>query len=169
MKEIWGHIVSFLIKSKLWIGNGHDWGFLGGSVVKNSPANAGDPGSIPDLGRSPAEGNGNLLKYSWLGNPMDRGAWQATIHGLAQSWTQLSNWKTLTMIVEKCCMFCFGIQCSLSFVLAISWLYKKQDIKLNCQSHSFLLYKVKMILRLVVIELFWRQMIYIMKQSNLFI
>ena len=169
MKEIWGHIVSFLIKSKLWIGNGHDWGFLGGSVVKNSPANAGDPGSIPDLGRSPAEGNGNLLKYSWLGNPMDRGAWQATIHGLAQSWTQLSNWKTLTMIVEKYCMFCFGIQCSLSFVLAISWLYKKQDIKLNCQSHSFLLYKVKMILRLVVIELFWRQMIYIMKQSNLFI
>ena len=169
MKEIWWHIVSSLIKSKLWTSNGHDWGFLGGSVVKNSPASAGDPSSIPDLGRSPAEGNDNLFKYSCLGNPMDRGAWQATVHGLAQSWTQLSNWTTLTTIVEKCCMFCFGIQCSLSFVLVIFWLYKNQDIKLNTQSHSFLLYKVKMILRLVVIELFWRQMIYIMKQSNLFI
>ena len=53
-------------------------GFSGGAVAKNSPANAGDArdmGSIPGWGRSPGEGNGNLLQYSSLENPMDRGAW----------------------------------------------------------------------------------------------
>ena len=59
-------------------------GFPGGSVVKNSPANAGEMGSIPGLGRSPAEGNDNLLQYFCLGNPMDRGAWQATVHGVTE-------------------------------------------------------------------------------------
>ena len=54
-------------------------GFFGGSVVKNLPANAADMGLIPGLGRSPGEGNGNPLQYSCLGNPMDRGAWQATV------------------------------------------------------------------------------------------
>ena len=56
-------------------------GFPGGSVVKNSPANAGDKGLIPESGRSPGEGNGNPLQYSCLGNPMERGAWQPTVHG----------------------------------------------------------------------------------------
>ena len=55
-------------------------GFPGGSVVKNLPANAGDMDLIPGLGRSPGEGNGNLLQYFCLGNSMDRGAWQATVH-----------------------------------------------------------------------------------------
>ena len=50
-------------------------GFPGGSVVKNPPANAGDVGSIPGLGRCPGEGNGNVVQYSCLGNPMDRGTW----------------------------------------------------------------------------------------------
>ena len=59
-------------------------------MVKNPPASAGDAGSVPDPGRSPGEGNGNLLQYSCLGNPMDRGAWQATVHGV-DSQTQLSN------------------------------------------------------------------------------
>ena len=59
-------------------------GFPGGSVVKNSPANAGDAGSILGSGISPGEGNGNPLHYSYLGNPMDRGAWQATVHGVAR-------------------------------------------------------------------------------------
>ena len=59
-------------------------GFPGGSVVKNLPANAGDVGSIPGSGRSPGEGNGNPLQYSCLENPMDRGAWQATVHGVAK-------------------------------------------------------------------------------------
>ena len=57
------------------------WGFPGGSVVKNLSANAGNVGLIPGLGRSPGEGNGNSLQYSCLENPMDRGAWWATVHG----------------------------------------------------------------------------------------
>ena len=56
------------------------WGFPGGSVLKNLPASTGE-GSIP--GRSPGEGNGNPLQYSCLENPMDRGAWWATVHGVA--------------------------------------------------------------------------------------
>ena len=61
-------------------------GFPGGSVVKNSLANSGDSGSIPGSGRSPGEGNGNPLQYSCLENPMNRGAWQATVHGVTRSW-----------------------------------------------------------------------------------
>ena len=61
-------------------------------VVKNPPVSAGvirDTGSIPGSGRSPAGGDGNPLQYSCLGNPMERGAWQATVHRVAQSWTRL--------------------------------------------------------------------------------
>ena len=54
-------------------------------MVRNPPASAGDMGSIPDLGRSPEEGNGNPLQYSCLENHMDRGAWWATVHGVAES------------------------------------------------------------------------------------
>ena len=57
-------------------------GFPGGSMVKNLPANAGDPGLIPGSGRSPGEENGNPRQYSCWGNLMDRGAWQATVHGV---------------------------------------------------------------------------------------
>ena len=53
-------------------------------MVENLPANPGDEGLIPELGRSPGEGNGNPLLYSRLGNPMDRGARQATIHGITK-------------------------------------------------------------------------------------
>ena len=63
----------------------------GASVVKNSPANAGNSGSIPGSGRSPGGGNGNTLQYNCLGNSMDRGAWWATVHGVAKSWTRLSD------------------------------------------------------------------------------
>ena len=58
--------------------------FPGGSEVKNLPVNAGDTGSIPGPGRSPGEGNGTPLQYSRLGNPMDRGAWGDTVHGVAK-------------------------------------------------------------------------------------
>ena len=69
---------------------GHDWsdlaavawGFSGGSVGKESTCNARDLGLIPELGRSSAEGNGNPLQYSCLGNPIDRGAWWARVHGV---------------------------------------------------------------------------------------
>ena len=56
--------------------------FPGGSVIKNPPANAGDEGSIPGLGRSPGGGNVNPFQSSCLENPMDRGAWRATVHGV---------------------------------------------------------------------------------------
>ena len=63
-------------------------GFSGGSVVKNPPANPGyTQGSIPELGRCPGEENGNPLQYSCLENSMDRGAWQAAVHGVTNSRT----------------------------------------------------------------------------------
>ena len=68
-------------------------GFHGGVVVKNSPTNAGGAenlGSIPVLERVPEVGNGNPLQYSCLENCMDRGAWQATAHGVSKSWRQVS-------------------------------------------------------------------------------
>ena len=60
-------------------------GFPGGSVGKESTYNAGDAGLIPGLGRSPGGGHGNPLQYSCLENPMDRGAWPATVHRVAES------------------------------------------------------------------------------------
>ena len=81
----------------------HDWsdlaaaaagfcqGFPGGSDGKESACNARDLGLIPGSGRSPGEGNGYPLQYSCLGNPMDKGAWQATVHGVAKSLTQFSD------------------------------------------------------------------------------
>ena len=68
--------------------------FPGGSDGKASVYNAGDPGLIPGLGRSPGEGNGTPLQYSCLENPMD-GAWQATIHGVTKSQTGLSDFTSL--------------------------------------------------------------------------
>ena len=65
--------------------------FSGGSDGKESTRSAGDPGLTPGLGRIPEEGNNNPLQYSCLENPMNREAWQATIHGVAKSWTRLSN------------------------------------------------------------------------------
>ena len=60
-------------------------------MVKKSACSAGDPNSIPGSGRSPGEGNGNLFQNSCLANPMDRGAWQATVHGVAKTQTGLSD------------------------------------------------------------------------------
>ena len=77
-------------------------GFPGRSVGKNLPANAGDTGgvsSISGFGRSPGEGNGNPLQYSCLENSMNRGAWRATVHGVAESQTPLS-----TNITETKCL-----------------------------------------------------------------
>ena len=66
-------------------------GFPGGSVVTNPPANAGEEGSISGSGRSPGGGNGNPLQYSCLENSLDRGTWWATVHGVAESQTRLSE------------------------------------------------------------------------------
>ena len=64
-----------------------NWGFLGGSVKKNSPVNAGEASSIPVSERSSGGGNGNSIQYSCLKNPMDRGAWRVTVYRVGKSWT----------------------------------------------------------------------------------
>ena len=66
-------------------------GFPGGSDSKESACNEGDPDSTPGSRKSPEEGNGNPLQYSFLENSMDRGAWLATVYGVTKSRTQLSN------------------------------------------------------------------------------
>ena len=71
------------------------WGFPGGSEDRASACNAGDLGSTLGLGRSPGEGNGKALQYSCLENSMDRGAWWATIHGVAKSQIKLSDFHSL--------------------------------------------------------------------------
>ena len=116
-KNIWKILyLRMNCRSKLWIvtcGEGHMiWVTTGtrkmkdasnrfdlssqacGSVVKTPPANAGDVGWIPRLGRSPGEGNGNPLQYSCLENPMDRGAWWPTVHGVTKRQTWLTEWLT---------------------------------------------------------------------------
>ena len=70
------------------LGLASQWGFPDGAVANNPPAYAGDSrdsGLIPELGRSPGGGHGNLLHYSCLGNSMDRGAWRATVHAVAKN------------------------------------------------------------------------------------
>ena len=71
--------------------------FPRGSDGKASAYNEGDLGSNTGSGRSPGEENGNPLQYSCLENPMDREAWWATVHGVAKSWTQLSDFTSLTL------------------------------------------------------------------------
>ena len=75
-------------------------GFAGSSVDKESAFNAGDPDSIPGLGRSSGEGNSNPLQYSCLENSMAKGTWQATVHGVTKSQTQLKRLSTGTLVKE---------------------------------------------------------------------
>ena len=79
--------------------------FSSGAVVKNLPANAGDArdrGSIPGFGRSPGVRNGNAYQHSCLENPVDRGAWVAAVHGVAESWTRLSTHTRTCPVSAKC-------------------------------------------------------------------
>ena len=78
-------------KSRNKVKIGKTMGFPRGSAVRNLPANSGDSGSTPGLGRSPGGGNDKALQHSCLGNPMGRGAWWATDYEVAASWTQLSG------------------------------------------------------------------------------
>ena len=73
-------------------------GFPGGSEDKASACNAGDQGLISGLGRFPGEGNGNPLQYSCLENPMDRGGWWASVHGVAKSGPRLSDLTSLASV-----------------------------------------------------------------------
>ena len=70
--------------------------FPDGSVVKNPPASIGDVSLIPGSGRSPGKGNGNMLHYSYLENPRDRGPWWATVRGVTKSQTRLNNNRELS-------------------------------------------------------------------------
>ena len=75
------------------------WGFPGGSDGKASVYNAEDPGSIPGSGRSNRERNGKPAQYSCLGNPIDRGAWQATVHRVAKSGTRLKRFSVSLLLL----------------------------------------------------------------------
>ena len=74
-------------------------GFPGGSEVKASACNAGDPGLIPGSGRSSGEGNGTPVQYSCLENPMEEGPWWATVHGVTKSQTRLSDLTHFKLII----------------------------------------------------------------------
>ena len=102
-----------------------DIGSPGGSEVKVSAFNVGDQGSIPGLGRSPGEGNGNLLQCSCLENPMEGGAWWATVHGITKRWTRLSNFtslQTLSSVYHRN-QFLNGSIFNCPFKLALSLIY----------------------------------------------
>ena len=88
-----------------------------------SACNVGEPVSIPGLGRSPGEWNGNPLQYSCLENPMDRGAWQATVHGAAKGWTRLSNYHSHTQESMVCCVV---LSCSVASDSATPWVVAHQ-------------------------------------------
>ena len=92
----WNHCTEVLYRLNL------SWASLVAQRLKRLPSMQVDLGSIPGSGRSPGEGNGNPLQYSCLENPMDRGAWWATVHGVAKSWTRLSDFTfTFKSIIAK--------------------------------------------------------------------
>ena len=104
--------------------------FPGGSEVKASACNAGDLSSIPGLGRPPGEGNGNPLQYSCLENPMDRGAWWATVHGVTKSRTRLSDF-TFTFPLQQNLIYTDLTPC---LIRAVSQSYLKSCL-LGCSPH----------------------------------
>ena len=88
----------------MWLPGARDsWASQVALVVKNPPANIGDirdMGCIPGVGRSPGEGNGNPLQYSYLENSMDRGAWWLTVHGVTKSWPRLSTFSYMCVTLN---------------------------------------------------------------------
>ena len=104
---------------------GNPWvGFPGGSVVKNPPANARHAGSVPGLRRSPGKGNDNPLQYFCLGNPLDRGACQATVHGLQKeldTTQQLSNnTNSWVFWIPSACKFLEDLSLQVFFLFLLS-------------------------------------------------
>ena len=108
--------------------------FPGGSDSKESACSAGDPGSIPGWGDSPGGGHGNLLQYSCLKNPTDRGAWRATVHGVAKSWH----------MTEHACTFISLSMMSSGFILLVSgiripFLFKAESYSIVWMDHVLLI------------------------------
>ena len=107
----------------LWINTGVS-GFmrqsLGSSVSKESACSAGDPSSIPGLGRSPGEGNGNPLQYSCLGNPMERGDWWGTVHGVTRVWHDLAM-KPPPRLMTPVVLGVHSLGCTLELKIPVLW------------------------------------------------
>ena len=101
--------------------------FPGGSHGKASVYNVGNLGLIPGSGRSPGEGNGNLLQDSCLENPMDRGAWWALVHGVPKSHTQQLNHHYTDESFQKDTFFCFQVVCA----CFIRMIFSSQFLLLN--------------------------------------
>ena len=127
-----------LVESSIGLlGKGVCYNQRGGSEVKASACNTGDLGLIPGSGRSSGEGNGNPLQYSCLENPMGGGAWCATVHGVAKSWTWLSDLTnfllrkllafTLLNFVSKAKLACYN-RCLLASYFCIPVPYNKKNI-----------------------------------------
>ena len=115
------------------------WGFPGGSDSRESSCNTGDLGSVPGLGRSPGEGNSSPLQYSGLESPHGRKSWWATVHGITKSWTWLSDFHFMIIIMntinEKLWKIIFCLAVYLHNISFVSWpaklaLYRKK--KKNC-------------------------------------
>ena len=110
------------------------WEFPGGSDVKASARNAGDLGSILGSGRFPGEGNGNLLQYSCLENPMDWGAWWATGHGVSKSRTRLSDFTFTFFWYNMHILWAYTKHCKLCKKSSNFYLLKRKKIKMvSCQ------------------------------------
>ena len=114
------------------------WGFPKGSVGKEFTCNAGnvgDTGLTPESGRSPGGGSSNPLQYSCLGNPMDRGAWQATVLGVAKSWTRLSTHRCISCLLSYNKLpLKFGDLKQQTFIISISM---DQEFKCIAQPNTF--------------------------------
>ena len=95
------------LKSFLWYAPQLPVAFLGVSDGKESACKARDPGLIPGSGRAPGEGNGNPLQHFGLENPMDRGAWRVTVHGVVKSQTRLSNYTHFSVIWGRYTVFSY--------------------------------------------------------------
>ena len=138
----WGYFVLLFCThstSTFWARHCTTWGFLGGWVVKNLPANAGDVGSIPGLGRSPGGVSGNPLQYSCLEKPMNKGTWWTIVHGVEKSRTWLSNRAqriVLLMFYEdigewKLPLLIPGLQWPMALTIWLLW-RKKSNCKSRC-------------------------------------
>ena len=97
-------------------------------MAKNLPSNAGEPGSIPGLGRSPRGGHGYLFQYSCLENPVDRGAWRSIVHGVAKSQTRLSDLGPSASRYEKASLVARSLRRSHTAAIPKGWLSNPSSV-----------------------------------------
>ena len=141
-----------------------DMGSPAGSVVKSLPANAGNSSLIPSLWRSPGEGDGNPIQNSCLGNPMDRGDWQAAVHGVTKSWIWLSDKQQQKQQIclsgmggpdfaHKQCISAFSV-CGFFFFPPCSWSWVWQTVvHLYCNLVKLFLHPQGILLILIQMSL----------------